>query len=130
MSNYDRKQQGYTCAYLVGTVRSHGSSENHRAFNTKLDKGTSSSTSSIEGTEEVHIKQVLYLLFGKVERGLMVGSAGVDNHSVQSTGLGDDLVDGCCDSFFLCDIGIHGEQLAGETLGQGGEVIACFADVD
>ena len=60
----------------------------------------------------------------------MVSATGVDYHTVKRASLFNDLVDSCGDSGFLCYICANGPELPWVALVQGGEVVACLADVD
>lgn len=49
---------------------------------------------------------------------------------MQATGFFEDLVNSGLDGLLLGDIGLDGKDLAGVLLGDGGELVACFSNVD
>jgi hypothetical protein len=78
----------------------------------------------------VHTPQLVDFLGCEVQRGLVLCAARVADHSMQCTSVFQHIVNRALDGLFFCDIGFECEELAGEFCAEGGEVVACGANVE
>jgi hypothetical protein len=60
----------------------------------------------------------------------MLSTPRITDHSMDSTRVGQYLINGFLDAFFIGDIGLQGEELVGVARGDFGEFVAWGADVD
>jgi hypothetical protein len=121
---------GWMIAYLVGTVRRHGRSEHNRSFHALLNERARRASCRVKRSIQVDAPQLINLLSGKVERSLVLRSAGIAHHSVQSACLLEDLFDCRLDGLFFCYVGLKREELVRVLRGEGGEFVASLANID
>ena len=119
-----------TRTYLVGSVGSHRCCKDNGPLDSQFKKCTSSGARCIEGPKEIDVEEILDLLLGKVQSCLVVCSSSVSHHSMQSTGLGDDLVQCSCDGCLFSHIGIDCKDPARITLSQGSKFLSGLANID
>jgi hypothetical protein len=103
--------------YLIRSIASHTRRKDHTPLNTLLDKRLCRRTRSKEGPVQIHAKQRVNLLFGKIQRGLVMCTAGVHDHSMESACFGNYGINCGNDSFFFGYVGGYGVQLSRKAIG-------------
>lgn len=114
---------------LVGSVRSHRCCEYDRSFDSLLDEGPGSNTSAIERSEKVDGPELGDFFCCEVQSGLVLGTPGVDDESMEGSSLCDDLVYGFGDGVFICNVGLYSMEFPRILLRYCGKLIAGLADV-
>jgi hypothetical protein len=116
--------------YAVRSVGSHGSSEDNATLATKLDEHTSSSSGAVPCTKHIKLIKPLHLLKSKVQCRLVLGSASICDHAVETTLLSDNGLNGLLDAVLICDIAVLELKLSGEALEESGEVFCGLGNVE
>jgi len=78
----------------------------------------------------INREQRLNLLVCELQRRLMLRPSRINHHSMQRICLVNDLVNCCCYARLLGHIGMDGEELVGEALGEAVEFVSCITDVE